>query len=314
MLITLGSPLAIERLRKHLARRRQRFPYEVVGTWIDLCGTGDFVTGFRGLRRFAEALDVFVDTGSGLEPRAAHAATTYLDRPATARALEWLDRRHEAQAPMGPEITRPRSVPRRGPRVRGRRSSIRPSARAGDAAGRPAVAVRPGTRVRHGGVGRKARRAGHSHPILTRLAYDNAVYLKKRLSPGLAVNTLLTAWTMNTVAPFEMRIDEDVRVKALTRWRRSRLSEGVGREDLRVCPRGARRPPRRTDVAPRRAGRRRRRRAYRRSSARARRRSRGTRRRAAIVAGLAVLGPGGLGGWRSWASSAAPEAPRPRRP
>ena len=108
MLITLGSPLALERLRKHLARRRQRFPYEVVGPWINLCGTGDFVTGFRGLSPvFAEALDVFVDTGGfGHEPRTAHAATTYLDRPAAARALEWLDRRHEARAAIPASRTR----------------------------------------------------------------------------------------------------------------------------------------------------------------------------------------------------------------
>jgi pimeloyl-ACP methyl ester carboxylesterase len=71
MLITLGSPLTLDPLRKHLARRRQRFPYEVVGPWINLCGTGDLVTGFRGLSPvFAEALDVVIDTApaSGRSP------------------------------------------------------------------------------------------------------------------------------------------------------------------------------------------------------------------------------------------------------
>ena len=57
---------------------------------------------------FAEALDVFVDTGGfGHESLAAHAATSYLDRPAAARALEWLDRRHEG--PGGdPDLENPR--------------------------------------------------------------------------------------------------------------------------------------------------------------------------------------------------------------
>ena len=63
MLVTLGSPLALSPLRDHLNRRRHRFAFEILGPWINLAGTGDLVTGFRGISsHFPEALDVFVDT------------------------------------------------------------------------------------------------------------------------------------------------------------------------------------------------------------------------------------------------------------
>ena len=318
MLITLGSPLALERLRKHLARRRQRFPYEVVGPWINLCGTGDPVTGFRGLSPvFAEALDVFIDTGSGLEPRAAHAATTYLDRPAAARALEWLDRKHEGQGD-GPGVENP-------PEVLLDEGLVSVIAGAQYAL-RLEQEMQPGDQRSRFSQARAfvlaelaatLGAAGHSHPILRRLAYDNAEYLENRLSPGLAVNTLLTAWAMNTVAPFEMRLDEDVRVNRLTRLAGDLgFPKGVGRDDLRVRPRGARRPPRGTDVAPRCAGRRRGRRAPGRSGARARRRS--PRDSPAERRSSPVWPPSAPEGcwaeWQSWALSAAPEGRRPRRP
>ena len=216
MLITLGSPLAFERLRKHLARRRQRFPYEVVGTWINLCGTRDLVTGFRGLRPCSPRRWTSSST-----PASASSRAPPTPRPHTSTSLRphapsngWTaDTRPKApKSPAEPT----RCVARRGPRVRVVELNT-PFARGRRCNLRPAVTVRPGARVRLNGAGRNARHAGHSHPILKRLACDNAAYLQKRLSPGLAVNTLLTAWSMNTVAPFEMRIDEDVRVKALTR-------------------------------------------------------------------------------------------------
>ena len=243
MLITLGSPLTLGPLRRHLARRRQRFPYEVVGPWINLCGTGDFVTGFRGLSPvFAEALDVFVDTGVGLEPRAAHAATTYLDRPAAARALEWLDRRHEAQdsdgGPENPYL--PDLLLDEGlvSVVAGAQYALRleqqmqpGEQRSRFSQARAFVMTELATTLAD---------AGHSHPILRRLAYDNAPYLKNRLSPELAVNTLLTAWTMNTVAPFEMRIDEELRVMALTRLAGDLGFPKVWAERVSECAREAR--------------------------------------------------------------------------
>lgn len=241
MLITLGSPLALEPLRKHLARRRQRFPYEVVGPWINLCGTGDLVTGFRGLSPvFAEALDVFVDTGSGLKPRAAHAATTYLDRPAAARALEWLDRRHEAHDPKGGLKHPPDRLLDEGlvSVVAGAQYALRleQEMQPGDQRSRFSQArayVLAELAARLGD-------AGHSHPILSRLPYNNAAYLKNRLSPGLAVNTLTTAWAMNTVAPFEMRIDEDIRAKALTRLAGDLGFPKVWAETVSECAREAR--------------------------------------------------------------------------
>jgi len=240
MLITLGSPLTLGPLRRHLARRRQQFPYEVVGPWINLCGTGDFVTGFRGLSPvFAEALDVFVDTGGfGL---AAHAATAYLDRPAAARALEWLDRRHESNGrDRRPENPLPDLLLDEGlvSVVAGAQYALRLEQE-----------MHPGEQRSRFGQARAfvmaelaatLADAGHSHPILRRLAYDNAAYLKNRLSPELAVNTLLTAWTMNTVAPFEMTIDEDLRVKALTRLAGDLGFPKVWAERVSECAREAR--------------------------------------------------------------------------
>ena len=241
MLITLGSPLTLEPLRKHLARRRQRFPYEVVGPWINLCGTGDFVTGFRGLSPvFAEALDVFVDTGGfGL---AAHAVTAYLDRPAAARALEWLDRRHEAHGrdrglenPLLPDLLLDEGLVSV---VAGAQYALRleQEMQPGDQRSRFSQA----RAFVLAELAATLADAGHSHPILRRLAYDNAAYLENRLSPGLAVNTLLTAWTMNTVAPFEMRIDEDLRVKALTRLAGDLGFPKVWAERVSECAREAR--------------------------------------------------------------------------
>jgi hypothetical protein len=220
MLITLGSPLALEPLRKHLTRRRQRFPYEMVGPWINLCGTRDLVTGFRGLSPvFAEALDVFVDTGLVHDAKTAHAATTYLDRPAAARAIEWVDRQHEArdgghgeENPDLPDIFLDQGL-----------VSVVAGAQYALWLGQEMPPGDQRTRFGQarafvmGELAATLADAGHTHPILARLAYNNAAYLKNSLSPALAVNTLLTAWAMNVVAPFEIRIDEDVRVKALTR-------------------------------------------------------------------------------------------------
>ena len=158
--------------------------------------------------------------------------------------------------------------------------------------------------------------AGHSHPILRRLAYDNAGYLRTRLSPELAVNTLLTAWTMNTVAPFEMRLDEDLRVKALTRLAGDLGFPKVWAERVSECAREAR-DVHREGLTWRRA-------ALAAAGVAALMAApalvlvaapAGLAGGAAIVAGLAALGPGGCWAeWQSWASSAAPEEPRPRRP
>ena len=178
----------------------------------------------------------------GHESRAAHAATSYLDRPAAARALEWLDRRHEAPG-RDPGLENPRlpdllldeglvSV------VAGAQYALRleQEMQPGDQRSRFSQA----RAFVMAELAATLADAGHSHPILRRLAYDNAAYLKNRLSPVLAVNTLLTAWTMNTVAPFEMRIDEDLRVKALTRLAGDLGFPKVWAERVSECAREAR--------------------------------------------------------------------------
>lgn len=78
LVVTLGSPLSLNALRRHLQRLSTDFPFGIVGAWLNVIGHLDPVTGFRGVSaHFPEALDVFVDNGSVQD---AHSAQRYLQQ------------------------------------------------------------------------------------------------------------------------------------------------------------------------------------------------------------------------------------------
>lgn len=215
MLITLGSPLGLEPMRRHLNRRRERFPYEIAGPWINVTGTGDFITGFRGISPvFPEPLDVFISTGT--DPRRTHASASYLDDDSTiARALEWLDRRHETNGANAsadlPDLLADQSVLSV---VAGAQYALRLE-----------QSLEPGKRRSRVGGARallaatfatRAAEWGDGHPILQRLAYDNGAFLRGRFEGDVAISILLSAWTSNPLTPYEIRLDDDRRQAALT--------------------------------------------------------------------------------------------------
>jgi hypothetical protein len=59
--------------------------------------------------------------------------------------------------------------------------------------------------------------AGHEHPILERLLRDNCSILKGRVTPDATVGLLLSAWTLNPISPFEIKLSDEQRRKALER-------------------------------------------------------------------------------------------------
>lgn len=211
MLITIGSPLGFRPLREHLARRSNRFPYEIVGPWVNIAGTKDMVTGFRGLSRLVpEALDVFIDTGNS--PRQAHSAAAYLDNPAMVQAFRWLDDRHEVQATDGPNLP-VLAIP----------ESLLPVLVGAQYALRLEQTLDPGDRRARFSQARRlvletlqARLAdaGQAHPATSRLTYDNSDLLKGRPSETI-IALLLSAWRSNPVMPYEIRVDDDRRRSAL---------------------------------------------------------------------------------------------------
>jgi hypothetical protein len=216
MLVTLGSPLALTPLREHLNRRRNRFPFEIIGPWINVAGTGDLVTGFRGISpHFPEALDIFVDTG--WQPRPAHASRSYLEQTVVARALEWLDGTL-ATSPPDRDGNGVRDLAFDGPVLSvavGAQYALRLEQQqpAGETRRRFAQARELAMRGVPAGLGD----AGHHHPIADRLMLDNSALLKGRATPDATVGLLLSAWMLNPINPYEIKLSDDQRHNALER-------------------------------------------------------------------------------------------------
>lgn len=212
MLVTLGSPLAIRALHRHLERRGRDFPFEVLGPWLNVAGKGDFVTAFRGLSPlFPEASDAFVDTGS--KPGAAHSVRSYFEQPVVARALEWLDQRDRRQTRSEDELLpEARLSPVALAIAIGAQYALRleQEQKPGDTRRRFAEA----RRLSAEDAAAKLSEAGERHPVLTR---DNAKLLDGRPSPDGTVHALLTAWMLNPIAPFEVELKREVRASALDR-------------------------------------------------------------------------------------------------
>ena len=225
LLITLGSPLAFKPMRDQLAGHQSRFPFETIGAWVNLVGINDFVTGFRGLSQiFPESLDLFVDTGS--HPQGAHSAARYMDQPAVARALGWLDHeqaRHSGRS-HAPHNGRLPDLPLPDAALAvlvGSQYALRAeqAQKAGDRRTRFAEA----RRLVLEDLSRRLTDAGFEHPVLRRLLRDNGAYLRGGVPPSEASRLLLSAHLMNPVAPFEIELEGDVRRKA-----REDLARDVG--------------------------------------------------------------------------------------
>lgn len=84
-LITLASPLGfVPRLREHsrLMRDRDGFPFSRVGAWTNIYSATDWVTGGRGIaHRYCWATDVSIDAAS-------HGLRDHLNHPVTLHVLE----------------------------------------------------------------------------------------------------------------------------------------------------------------------------------------------------------------------------------
>lgn len=82
-LVTLGSPAGIPAMHKGSGRLLKTFPYQTVGSWLNVVSVGDPVCAGRGLAGFFPAAhDAFVDLGVG-----AHGEDSYLRHPVVARTV-----------------------------------------------------------------------------------------------------------------------------------------------------------------------------------------------------------------------------------
>lgn len=93
-LITVGSPLSVPDLRRHLDHVEEHFPFDAVQAWVNVVGVGDPVCRFRGIAtHFPAAVDAFVGTGTGPP---AHASSRYLGHDVMALIFDWV---HEQENP-----------------------------------------------------------------------------------------------------------------------------------------------------------------------------------------------------------------------
>ncbi len=210
LVITVGSPLGLEGLRRHLRRLREDFPFGSVDAWLNVVGHRDYVTGFHGIAAsFPEALDVFVDNG-GLTD--AHDGCRYLEQRAVVAALDWIDSRAaDSAAPDKlPNVVIPRGL-----------LSVLVGAQY---ALRLEQAMEPGERRSRFAAARALTSAEISaaisgtdldHPVLQRLLRDNAALLRGRFSDNEALGLLLTAWPSNPINPFDVKLDNKARRTAL---------------------------------------------------------------------------------------------------
>jgi hypothetical protein len=212
LLVTLGSPLGIPKLRDHLARTYRRFPFDRVGAWLNVVGSMDPITGGRGLNWvFPEVLDVYVDTGDW---RSAHHASNYLDQDVVARAIRWTDEVHDTvPAPVFlPDERVPEEVLALSIgfqyALRLEQGQERGDARRRFAQARKLVADQTRDGWSH---------AGYVHSVLARLAFDNSAFLEGRLAPGVATQRLVAASMINPIRPYEIKISDAVRERALER-------------------------------------------------------------------------------------------------
>ena len=210
LLVTMGSPMGLKEISSHLRRVRSSFPFEITGPWLNLVGRADLVAAGRGVSRiFPEVLDVYVDTGW----TSAHEPDKYLAQSALVRAFGWLERTHAATSDRGlPELTLP--------------DRLIPVVAFAQYALRLGQAQKPGSqRTRF-----EAARAlmaetvrqelldhGVRHPVIDRLIEDNADRLRGRLrgEPLELIDALFRAHVSNPVSPYEINTPQVAKANAL---------------------------------------------------------------------------------------------------
>lgn len=211
LLITLGTPLALKPMREHLEDGHRRFPYEIMGPWINIVGAGDVVTGVRGLSQvYAQALDLFIDTGRFAQ---AHRVASYLDNPTSAVALDWLETRPttEPEDRLLPDRPLPLAV-----------LSLVVGAQFGFRLGRAIESA--DRRIRFGearqlilgSLSEQIAEAGLSHVTGEQLGRNNREWLRRSaIGDEEAVAYLLSALMGNPISPYEIDVERDARVAAL---------------------------------------------------------------------------------------------------
>jgi len=222
LLITIGTPLALKPMREHLEDPSRRFPYEILGPWLNIVGARDGVTGFRGLSQiYGQALDVFVDTG----PLAsAHRASSYLDTPIPAITLEWLDGQSAATSPARPLPDRPLAQP-----VLSLTVGAQHSLQLGRAIGSAEASTRFGEarRLVLSSLAARIEDAGLAEVTSTQLGRDNGEWLRSQsITDDIAITYLLSAWTSNPISPYEIEVPRDERMTAL-----KELARDLGRPE-----------------------------------------------------------------------------------
>jgi hypothetical protein len=210
LLVTMGSPMGLKEISSHLRRVRSSFPFEITGPWLNLVGRADLVAAGRGISRmFPEVVDVYVDTGW----TSAHEPDKYLAQAALVRAFGWLQRSDESTSDrLLPELTLP--------------VQLIPVVAFAQYALRLGQAQKPGSQRTRFEAARmlmaetvRQELLDHdvSHPIIDRLAEDNADQLRGRFrgQPVQLIDALFRAHMSNPVAPYEINTPQVAKGNAL---------------------------------------------------------------------------------------------------
>jgi hypothetical protein len=210
LLVTMGSPMGLKEISSHLRRVRSSFPFEITGPWLNMVGRADLVAAGRGISRlFPEVVDVYVDTGW----TSAHEPEKYLAQTALLRAFGWLQRTDGATSDrVLPELTL--------------RDELIPVVAFAQYALRLGQAQKPGSQLTRFEAARmlmaeSARRElldhGVDHPVIDRLVEDNADRLRGRFrdEPLGLIDSLFRSHLSNPVSPYEINTPQVAKADAL---------------------------------------------------------------------------------------------------
>lgn len=89
LLVTVGSPMGEKGFWATRWQEAQKFPFDRVGSWLNVVNVRDLVPWRRGLsQRFPQAVDAFIEAGTGYNgPGSYHDAATYSGSTPVVRAV-----------------------------------------------------------------------------------------------------------------------------------------------------------------------------------------------------------------------------------